>query len=69
MKGYTQFAILIVLTCYLAIHVNARPQTEEATTEASTWEKIKKGIKHGWDVTYDEVHCGFHKVKNIINNK
>ncbi|KAL1509894.1 hypothetical protein ABEB36_004562 [Hypothenemus hampei] len=38
------------------------------TTEApNTWDKIKKGVEHGWRVVYDESHCAFHKVKELVN--
>jgi len=55
----------------VAGQVQGRPQQGviglvTTTEEPSTWDKIKKGVEHGWDVVHDETHCAFHKVKELV---
>lgn len=59
--GFLPFAALIFI---VVVSVDSRPQLEpsSSTTEATTWNKIKKGVEDGWKVVYDESHCVAHKV-------
>ncbi|KAF7273618.1 hypothetical protein GWI33_013664 [Rhynchophorus ferrugineus] len=40
----------------------------EETTEPTTWDKIKQGVEQGFKVIYDETHCGFHKIKELVKH-
>ncbi|XP_066259325.1 uncharacterized protein [Euwallacea similis] len=68
-----QFFGIVALVCLCAKDGQSMPQLDNhgtitTTTEPSTWDKIKKGVEQGWQVVYDESHCAFHKVKELVKH-
>lgn len=64
------FGFLVTL-CIVVVTIQGRPQDATSPApviEKSTWNKIVDGAGHAFNVAYDEVHCGFHKVKELVKS-
>ncbi|CAG9762230.1 unnamed protein product [Ceutorhynchus assimilis] len=64
---YSSRKLVLFLCLIVIINVQGRP-SDSTTEEPTTWDKIKKGVEHGWHVVYDESHCAFHKVKELVKS-